>query len=257
MIKSLLKRLVLKKYHPLYYLHTRTIRLSNGLIQKGPFSGMRYHDESYSSGSCSKFNGTYEQEIQAIIEKEINKRYEVFINIGAADGYYSIGMALWGNCSKIISFECSQKARDLQYKLAVLNKVQERISIRDRCEKDDLKNCLKGFKNALILCDIEGYEYELLNPNLIPDLKKTTLIIEVHNHVWDKMENEISKRYEQTHEVKSIKTRTVFKDSDYCFPNLYYRLLPKRYKSYPIFDQRLQETTYLYLIPYAAKKPNL
>ena len=131
---------------------------------------MRYHDESYSSGSCSKFNGTYEQEIQPIIEKEINKQYEVFINIGAADGYYSIGMALWGNCSKIISFECSQKARDLQYKLAVLNKVQERFSIRDRCEKDDLKNYLKGFKNALILCDIEGYEYELLNPNLIPDL---------------------------------------------------------------------------------------
>jgi hypothetical protein len=257
MIKRLLKKIVPKKYHPLYHLHTRTIQLSNGLIQKGPFSGMRYHDKSYSSGSCSKFNGTYEQEIQPIIENEINKQYDVFIDIGSADGYYSVGMALWSNCSKIISFECSQKARDLQYKLAVLNKVQERISIRGRCEKDDLKNCLKDFKNALILCDIEGYEYELLNPKLIPDLKKTSLIIEVHNHVWDKMENEISKRYIHTHDIKSFKTRTEFKNSDYCFPNFYYKILPKRYKSYPILDQRLQETTYLYLVPYATKKPTL
>ena len=105
MIKKLLKRIIPKEYHPLYHLHTRTIRLSNGLIQKGPFSGMRYHDKSYSSGSCSKFNGTYEQEIQPIIENEINKEYDVFIDIGSADGYYSVGMALWSNCSKIISFD--------------------------------------------------------------------------------------------------------------------------------------------------------
>ena len=68
MIKNLLKRIIPKEYHSLYHLNTTTIRLSNGLIQKGPFGGMRYHDESYSSGSCSKFNRIYEQEIQPIIK---------------------------------------------------------------------------------------------------------------------------------------------------------------------------------------------
>lgn len=41
------------------------------------------------------------------------------------------------------------------------------------------------------------------------------------------MENEISKRYEHTHDIESFKTRTEFKDSDYCFPNLYYKFYLK------------------------------
>ena len=39
---------------------------------------------------------------------------------------------------------------------------------------------IKNLKNSLILCDIEGGEYELFEENLIKEIFPSTLIIEIH-----------------------------------------------------------------------------
>ena len=81
------------------------------------------------------WTGTYEKEIQHIISDELNKSYDVIIDVGSAEGYYAVGMALFGKSSKVVSFEGTERGRELQLRLAAkLNNVDHKISIKEYCD---------------------------------------------------------------------------------------------------------------------------
>ncbi len=64
--------------------------------------------------------------------------------------------------------------------MAKLNNVGDKIQVRSTCTADELAN-FNFTKRGLIICDCEGYEYELFNENNIDNLKNCDLIIEVHD----------------------------------------------------------------------------
>ena len=247
-LRSILKTIIPNRWFPLSYLHHRTVKLAKGQIHSGPFRGMNYIDQAYASSICSKLIGTYEKEIQKIIYVLLNIEFDTFLDIGAAEGYYSVGFAKYGKCKKITTYDGMSEARVLQKKLASINEVDNLISIKGKCTSKILCEDLSP-KNNFIICDVEGYEYALLDPKLVPQLAYTTMIVECHNHVWEKMEESIKERFSVTHNISSFNTEINGKPSDYPFRNLYYNLLPRKYKDYPLIDHRDLSTSWLYLVP--------
>ena len=246
----LLKKILPDSYHPLNYLSKRTIEKANGMIQSGPFKGMQYIEEAYSSGICPKLVGTYEKEIQPWIHEVLEIPFDAIIDIGSAEGYYSVGFALFGKSIKVVSYELSSEARILQLQLAKKNEVEHKIELKHRCENDDLNGDLKKYIRNFILCDVEGYEHALLDMQKLPLLKFSTMVIECHNHVWEEMESSLAKRFGSTHLIQSIRAELNGNPDDYPYTNLIYSILPRKYKNFPILDQRAPETTWLYLKPF-------
>ena len=64
----------------------------NGIIRYGPFKNLKFTDTSWwgTSDRAGMLLGIYEKEILESFA-DIPKKYEVFINLGAGDGYYGIG----------------------------------------------------------------------------------------------------------------------------------------------------------------------
>ena len=249
-MKSLLKKLIPEDLHPLRYVNDRVLAHFNGIIPKGPFKGMHYIDEAYTSFLCPKITGTYEKEIQPVMELEKGISYDAFIDIGAAEGYYSVGMALFSESKSIISFEASEYANKLQLELAKLNKVEDKIVMLGFCESSDLTVQTEKYEKIFILCDVDGYELALLDNQATPRLNFATMLIECHNHCYAEMEISLKERFKDTHDSTSFTVRTKADLSDYPCPSLYYNILPRKYKDFPIREtERAQEDTWLYLKP--------
>ena len=143
MLKNLVKAILPSKVLPLSYLTHRTIKKACGEVQSGPFSGMKYIDKAYCSSICPKLTGTYEKEIQNTIKQLLRQKFDAFIDIGSAEGYYSIGFARYGNCEQVYSYECSEEACKLQYVLAEKKEVGSKLRLLGSCNCGDLRSVLK------------------------------------------------------------------------------------------------------------------
>ena len=250
MILNLIKKLTPTKFHPLNYFNQRALKQLKGVVNQGPFKGMKYIDTAHVGFVCHKLTGTYEKEIQHIIHDELNNSYDVIIDVGSAEGYYAVGMALFGKSSKVVSFEGTERGRELQRKLAKLNKIEHKITINEYCNAESLQKEMSNFKKCLLICDVDGYELALLDIKLNPLLSYTTMIVECHNHCYDNMENDLMERFSKTHDIISIPVRKCADYSDYPNPNFWYKVLPKKYKDFPIREtERAPEDTWLYLKP--------
>src|SRR4051812_19305855 len=63
-------------------------------VLQGPFAGMQYVTESYGSQLVPKLLGSYENELHDLVEQIVAQRPKIVIDIGAAEGYYAVGLAL-------------------------------------------------------------------------------------------------------------------------------------------------------------------
>jgi hypothetical protein len=84
--------------------------------------------------------------------------------------------------------------------------VQNRVDCRGLCLADDLQDVLSGNQRTLIVCDIEGAEFELLDPEAIPKLRGVDLLVEVHDQLRPGTGDELIRRFQSTHEVQVIAT---------------------------------------------------
>ena len=176
----------------------------------GPFAGMKYPSlESYGSKLMPKLIGTYENELHHIID-DLHKRkeYNIIFDIGAAEGYYAVGLAKTFPRSKVMAFETSDKARKLIKAMAAVNDVSSSIQIEGECRVESFKNYLDE-KNGLIICDCEGLELELLDPAKIPNLINYDIIVELHDYSSGGYTvTEIMKsRFEKSHTFNFINIR--------------------------------------------------
>ncbi len=74
-------------------------RKTNGVVQSGPFAGMKLsQNEVWKDGNLgTKLLGCYEKELHGFIEDEIKRlsnRPSRIVDIGCAEGFYSVGLAL-------------------------------------------------------------------------------------------------------------------------------------------------------------------
>jgi len=89
----------------------------NHRVQDGPFAGMQYPEEMVRTDTESPFMpkllGCYEMECNPFIEEICRRDYDQVINIGAAEGYYAVGLAMRMPRTRIIAFETSSRSRRL------------------------------------------------------------------------------------------------------------------------------------------------
>src|SRR5271170_382684 len=69
--------------------------LNELVVRNGPFAGMRYA-RPLPEGSIffPKLLGSYEAELQAHFERVIGTDYSAIVDVGCADGYFAVGLAM-------------------------------------------------------------------------------------------------------------------------------------------------------------------
>jgi len=69
-------------------------RTTNRTVASGPFRGMRYVARAYHSAYHAKLLGTYEMELHGIVEELCRETPGIIVDVGAAEGYYAVGLAM-------------------------------------------------------------------------------------------------------------------------------------------------------------------
>ena len=152
-------------------------------VQAGPFKGLKYIIESEGSALGPKLLGTYEKELEEIMYEAMSKNLSRILDIGAAEGYYAVGLATFLPDAKVIAFEASSKGRSLLKQLAELNGVSSRLDLRGFCTTEEFVSVVAATPVDFVIMDIEGGEDALLTEETVAHLKSTTLLIEIHEFV--------------------------------------------------------------------------
>ena len=189
------------------FVHALLFTLYNKRVSLGPFRGMQYIKNAHGSAFSPKLIGTYEKELHPIVKEIVENKYECIVDIGSAEGYYAVGLTYaykkrgYQNF-KVYAYDINKKAQKALRELAVLNGVAAHIEIKTLCDHDEL-NSFKG-KNTFVLCDIEGSEMELLDPQKCPNLYNMDMLVEVHDGAESYITDELKRRFDSTHTIDVI-----------------------------------------------------
>lgn len=184
-------------------------------ILYGPFKGVNYYNRTVWGPITPKWIGTYELELHEIIHTIIDKQYNTIIDIGAAEGYYAIGLSSKCPTSQIISYDTDPIARVRQRQLHKLNPQHKNLSINKYCTAAVLDNAING--TSLIICDIEGFEFDLIDPKSCKSLIHSDILVEIHsykNHSTQEVKETLERRMKSSHNISTIRQiqRTIFNE---------------------------------------------
>lgn len=211
-------------------------------ILSGPFEGMKYIRKSSGSTLFPKLIGCYEEAIQNIVTNSILRHYDKIIDIGCAEGYYAVGFAYKCPNSKVVASDIDEIAINNLLQLIEVNNISNVEIKNNGFDCISLNAELEGKEDKLIVCDIEGYELELLDIEKVPNLGKVDLIIESHDCFKDGLTEILIDRFYNTHVIEII--------VNYSFlVNSYEKLkgLPKEVVNYMTDEQRPSKMKFLYL----------
>lgn len=160
--------------------HELVNRFSNR-VQHGQFKGLDLASDVWWGihDSGSKILGQYESHVLKQIV-DLSKFYNHFVDIGAADGYYAVGVLKSGIFDKSVCFEISEKGRKVIENNSIINGVRDKIDILGVATSNELYKILSETPPSVILCDVEGAEYNILSDEVLGASKQSSFIIETH-----------------------------------------------------------------------------
>lgn len=225
----------------------------NGTVQRGLFKGLKLAPNPWWGGLDlgSQCLGYYEQEIMELISSLPDQATKTFIDIGAADGYYAVGMLLSKKSEKCICFEASSVGRAAIRDTWTLNGAPGELEIYGLANQTAIVSLSElEHGKTLALVDIEGGEFDLLTEAVINKLAGCSIIIEVHEWKPDFLPNycHLIRRLHREFDVSIIPRvqRNVFKD-----PSL--RDLTDDNRLLLISERRPSNMRFLYLNPKQCK----
>src|SRR5687768_18305591 len=133
----------------------RIFALTGGNVVAGPFEGLKYVSRARGSSIGAKLLGTYELELRDVVEQIVRRGYRTVINIGAAEGYYTVGLAKRMPEAQFVSFDTDEHNQQQIKELATLNDVLGRMEINGFCDDAALANAIGDARDVLVICDIE------------------------------------------------------------------------------------------------------
>ena len=196
-------------------------------VVSGPFRGMAYNIVACASAHSAKLLGTYEQELHPIIDEIRRTPFDRIIDIGAAEGYYAVGLARSSPVQgqRIIAFEAQEYGRGLLKQLADRNGVKN-LEIQGACDVADLAEVVAGAGSKLIICDVEGFETTLLDPSRAPGLRSCSILVELHDTPADPISETIRERFRHSHRIEEVLSADRTWD-DFPAKNVFARALPR------------------------------
>ncbi len=176
-------------------------------ILGGPFQGLRYFDRTVWGPITPKWIGSYEEELHPVVRDILGEEYAVILDVGAAEGYYAVGSAWKSPRSRVLAYDIDPIARRRQRQLATLNKIPN-LEIKKACTHGILEDEIRSAPGrVLLICDIEGAEQDLLDPEKAPALRKADLLVECHPSGADTMEavlTSLTKAFSPSHRITEI-----------------------------------------------------
>jgi Methyltransferase FkbM domain len=156
-------------------------KLFDSTVAYGPFRGLKMGPRSsWGTDRGSMLLGLYEQEILDVLS-HIPSSHRTFVDLGAADGYYSVGGVFSKLFDRCYCFEASEYSRAIISSNAKINGVSDKIVIYGVAKRDFYKDLPADIlSSSVMLIDIEGAEFDLLDKKLFEMLKGSIILIEVH-----------------------------------------------------------------------------
>jgi len=225
---------------PYIYTHTQ------GQVQTGPFQGMTIVPNTMwgDGDTASKLLGLYEDELHEFVNDAIASTPDVVINVGCAEGYYSVGMATRLPGSQVFAIDMDERSMHVVNENVAANGVTNLSAINAVVDTAWLQNHCKDLVNPLLIFDCEGAELELLDPNQVPALNHASILVECHDCIVSGITDTLTKRFQDTHAVKY--TAQTVKDS-YQFDFL--QPLSDCDKWALVHEGRPSTMTWLYMVP--------
>jgi len=260
---SVARKLIPPRFRPIGYLENLVRARTDGRIWSGPFSGMRWTLEGRARSQprttqnsplhnarihIPKLLGIYERELNPYIEQACALDFPLIVDIGAAEGYYAVGMAFRNPQASVIAFEMQATERSALAEAARLNAVTDRLEIRGKCEPEDLERVLVDTPRPFVICDAEGYEAMLIDPGAVPSLRRASILVELHEFVEKGISEKIRERFVTTHKITHIwqQERTL---ADFPFKDFYMQLLPKSYLRWAVSESRPERMSWFWMEP--------
>ena len=178
------------------------LKLQGTVVMQGPLKALDFLRESAEGCHIAKLLGCYEQPLQPYIEEAITTAYPTILKIGCAEGYYAVGMARRMPSTQVLAFDLNQNAQEVCAALAQKNSVSDRVKVGALFKPEDFE-AYRGQK-VLVLCDIEGAEKELLNPEVAPALKGMDIIVESHECLEAGITQVLIDRFKDTHQITLV-----------------------------------------------------
>lgn len=175
-----------------------------GVVASGPFRGV-LATETARDHFWLELLGFYEFYLHEAIEVVLSRKPPLVVDVGAADGYYTLGFASRLPGARHVSFEMLEDSRDALRRCA--QKLGTPIEIRGLCRPEDLVEVVGSSKRGFLLMDCEGAERELLGGGVVPLLAEWTVLLEVHDGHAPGVGEEIRQRYSSSHDIEVIWTR--------------------------------------------------
>lgn len=171
-------------------------------IASGIFSGMRF---VMHPPHLAKILGTYEMELTPLLRRLSQEPFRLLINIGAAEGYYAVGMKrfLWPKAESV-AFETEACLRQVLANTATANHTP--VTLHGCCNFESFAPYRHRMKAepTLIFIDVEGYEKAFLDPNHIPELEHAHILVEVHDLYVPDCSETLRHRFAKTHQLEVI-----------------------------------------------------
>jgi hypothetical protein len=172
------------------------------MVMEGPLKGMEFLPQSAEGCHIAKLLGCYEQPLLPHIENAIQAKYQTILNIGCAEGYYAVGMARRMPNTRVLAFDLNARAQQVCSELAIKNNVADRVKIGALFKPEDFAAHID--ERILVLCDIEGAEKELLDPNATPALLGMDLIVEAHECLLPGVTRLLVDRFKASHDITKV-----------------------------------------------------
>jgi hypothetical protein len=176
-------------------------------VLAGPYRGMRFPTFAIGRGEMvvPQLLGAYERELHEAISKVIETGFDQIIDIGASDGYHAVGLALRMPQAQVHAYERNPFPARVCAALAHENGVSSRFHLHGECTLDALRS-LPAEPSTFVLCDCEGGEAELIRPGEVELLRRSHLIVELHEFAAPGVEELMRERFSSSHELEVIHT---------------------------------------------------
>jgi hypothetical protein len=154
------------------------------------------------SALIPKLLGTYERELHPLLGALLGCTYNSVVNLGCAEGYYAVGLALrWPGLS-VHAFDQDWAAEALCGELARANGVAKRLRFHRPCTPEALAAVL--VPGSFVICDCEGGEVALLDPARVPNLAACDMLVELHDCHDPTISPALLHRFSATHGVQIV-----------------------------------------------------
>jgi len=197
------------KRNPRRHLNKFIKTKTRGIVQHGPFVGMRLIDESswgVDGNIAPKLLGVYEKELHDIFIKVAQRRYGAIVDVGSAEGFYAVGLARMFPGVPVYAYDADPVALALTKRAAEANGVSAQVTLRGFCDPAALGNLAHADGPLLVLSDCEGYEMTLFDSeDTRSALRTSDLVIECHDLLVPKCTEKLVEIMEGTHRVTVIR----------------------------------------------------